>query len=270
MRVLIAENNLSNSLVARLILERENHQVTTVTNGAEAIVKAQSKPFDVLLLDIVMPVMDGFQTVQYISQLTTRPAHIFALSAYDTETDIALYRAAGFDGIIAKPLRPGDLSAALTVEAGGGRSSLIGVAANSQDANARPLLDEAIVREGPGLADDVTRARIWQSYRSGLSTSLKDLSRALPGYLAQGQPSREAFLNALHSLRSASLTVGMNRAPYLAKELRDAPTDQIIEGVARLLHAVRDSLPVLETVLLDVSSSSVPPSVTPGQGRPGV
>lgn len=268
MRVLIAENNSTNSLIARLILERENHQVTIVTNGAEAIVKAQSKSFDVLLLDIVMPVMDGFQTVQYLRQLTTRPDHIFALSAYDTQKDIALYRAAGFDGMIAKPLRPGDLTAALAIEAGGGRASLIGVAANNQDANVRPLLDEAIVREGPGQADDVTRARIWRSYRLGLSTSLKDISRALPGYLEQDKPSREAFLNALHSFRSASLTVGMNRAPYLAKELRDAPTDQIIEGVARLLHAVRDSLPVLETVLLDVSRGSVSSSVTPGQWRP--
>lgn len=263
MRVLIAENNLSNSLIARMILERENHEVTIVTNGAEAIAKTQSIRFDVLLLDIVMPVMNGFQTVQYLQQLTSRPAHIFALSAYDTEKDIALYRAAGFDGMIAKPLRPGDLSAALTVKRGRGRPPLIGVAANNQDAQARPLLNEAIIRDGPGQADDVTRQQIWRSYRSGLSTSLKDLSRALPGYLERDKPSREAFLNALHSLRSTSLTVGMDRAPYLAKELRDAPRDQIIEGVARLLHAVRDSLPVLEIALLDVSRRSVTPSVTP-------
>lgn len=270
MRVLLAENNLTNSLVARLILERENHDVTIVTNGAEAIVKTQSSPYDVLLLDIVMPVMDGFQTVQYLHKMMSRPAHIFALSAYDTEKDIALYQAAGFDGVIAKPLRPGDLSAALTVRKGHGRPSLIGVAANAQDAKARPLLDETVIRDGPGHADEVTRERIWRSYRSGLSTALKDLSRALPGYLEYDKPSREAFLNALHSLRSASLTVGMNRAPYLAKELREAPTDQIIEGMARLLHAVRDSLPVLETVLLDVSQGSRTPSVTPGQESPCV
>lgn len=263
MRVLLAENNLSNSLVARLILEREQHDVTLVTNGAEAIAKAQSVPYDILLLDIVMPVMDGFQTVQYLQRLMSRPTHIFALSAYDTEKDIALYRAAGFDGVIAKPLRPGDLSAALTVEKGGRRPSLVGVAANAQDAKARPLLDEAIIRDGPGQADDVTRERIWRSYRSGLSTSLKEISRTLPGYLEQDMSSREAFLNALHSLRSSSLTVGMNRAPYLAKELREAPTDQIIDGVARLLHAVRDSLPVLETVLLDISKRTTTSSDTP-------
>jgi CheY-like chemotaxis protein len=268
MRVLLAENNLTNRLVARLILEREHHDVTLVSNGAEAVIKAQSMPYDVLLLDIVMPVMDGFQTVQYLQHLTSRPTHIFALSAYDTEKDIALYSAAGFDGVIAKPLRPGDLSAALLVEKHRRRPSLIGVAANGQDAAARPLLDEAITRDGPGQADEVTRERIWRSYRSGLSTSLKDLSRALPGYLDQDKSAREAFLNALHSLRSSALTVGMNRAPYLAKKLREAPKDQVIDGVARLLHAVRDSLPVLEAVLLDISKSAAPlaettsPSVT--------
>lgn len=253
MRVLIAENNSTNSLVAQLILARENHAVTLVSNGAEAIVKTQNIPFDVLLLDIVMPVMDGFQTVQYLNNLPCRPAHIFALSAYDTEDDVALYRAAGFDGIIAKPLRPGDLVAALGVDKGRGRPSLIGVAANVQDAHSRPLIDEDTFRDGPGQADDLTRERIWRSYRSDLSQSLKALSRALPGYLEQDKAQTEAFTNALHSLRSASLTIGMNRAPYLAKELRNAPIDQIIESVARLLHAVRDSLPELEAILLDVA-----------------
>ncbi|GHA83075.1 two component signal transduction system protein [Algimonas arctica] len=262
MRVLLAENNLTNRLIAQLILERERHDVTLVTNGAEAVVKTQSMPYDVLLLDIVMPVMDGFQTVQYLQQHTSRPTHIFALSAYDTEKDIALYRASGFDGVIAKPLRPGDLSAALLVKKNHRRPSIIGIAANGQDAAARPLMDEAIIRDGPGQADDVTRERILRSYRSGLSTALKELSRALPGYLEQDMSSRKEFLNALHSLRSASLTVGMNRAPYLAKKLREAPKDQVIEGVARLLHAVRDSLPVLEAVLLDATNSSSCPSVT--------
>lgn len=270
MRVLVAKNNLSNSLVARLILEREGHVVTIVENGAEAIVKAQSTPFDVLLLDIVMPVMNGFQTVQYLQQLTSRPTHIFALSAYDTEKDIALYRAAGFDGMIAKPLRPGDLMAALTVKKGLGRPSFIGVAANAQEAKSRPLLDENVIRDGPGQADEVTRGRIWRSYRTELSASLKAISRALPGYLEQDISASETFLNALHALRSASLTVGLNRAPYLAKELRDAPVDQIIEGVARLLHAVRDSLPILEAVLLDISRRGSNTSVTPGQWRPGM
>jgi len=79
MRVLLAENNLSNRLVARSILEREGHDVSIVTNGAEAAYKIQSKRFDVLLLDIVMPIMDGFQTVQYVSHLNARPDHVFAL-----------------------------------------------------------------------------------------------------------------------------------------------------------------------------------------------
>lgn len=252
MRVLFAENNLSSSLVARSVLERENHSVTIAANGAEAIINIQSKPFDVLLLDIVMPVMDGFQTVQYLQNLTSKPTHIFALSAYDTLDDIALYQASGFSGLIAKPLRPGDLTAALSVINGSGRTTLTGVAANAQDAESRPLLDAAIIRDGPGQADEITRRQIWQSYRVGLSMSLKDLSRALPGYLEQDTHAITAFLNALHSLRSSALTVGMNRAPYIAKELRDVPLGDVTDGVARLLHAVRDSLPVLETALLDI------------------
>lgn len=263
MRILIADNNSTNSLVAKLILEREYHKVKVASNGAEAVIALQSEHFDVLLLDIVMPVMDGFQTVQYLKNIPSKPNHVFALSAYDSEKDVALYQAAGFNGLIAKPLRPGDLRAAMSMGRGNYHPSLIGAAANVQDAGSRPLLDETVYHDGPGQADEFTRERIWQSYHTGLSASLKDIARALPGYLEQDKPSRETFLNALHSLRSASLTVGLNRAPYLAKELREAPADQIVNGVARLLHAVRDSLPALESVLLDVSRQAQTPSVTP-------
>lgn len=266
MRVLLAENNLSNSLIARSILEREGHVVTLVVNGVDAIGRARAEPFDIILLDIVMPVMDGMESVQYLRpplskmSASARP-HIFAHTAYDRPDDISAYHEAGFDGVIAKPLRKGDLCAALArVENGGGPTltpTLTGIAANSPDAASRPLLDEAIIRDGPGLADDVTRERIWRSYRQGLSAALREISGCLPGCLNRDEKDIERFQAAIHSLRSASLTVGMDRAPHLASELRSVPIEELITGVAKLLHAVRESLPKLEQALIDVSAESV-------------
>jgi len=266
MRVLLAENNLANSLVARSILERENHIVTVVANGVDAIGRARVEPYDIVLLDIVMPLMNGLQSVQYLrppfSDLfaSVRP-YVFALTAYDRPDDISAYHDAGFDGVIAKPLRIGDLDASLArVRNGGGPTltpTLTGIAANVTDAGSRPLLDEAIIRDGPGLADDITRERIWRSYRQGLSTALREISECLPGCLSCDARDTERFQAALHSLRSASLTVGMDRAPHLASELRGMPIEELITGVAKLLHAVRDSLPQLEQALLEVSAESV-------------
>jgi len=266
MRVLLAENNQSNSLVARSILEREGHVVTIVPNGVEAIGRARVEPFDIILLDIVMPVMDGLESVQYLRPplskmlVSVRP-YVFALTAYDRPDDIAAYQQAGFDGVIAKPLRKGDLHASFSrVKNGDGPTltpTLTGIAANSPDAASRPLLDEAIIRDGAGLADDVTRERIWRSYRQGLSVALREISRCLPGCLNRDVHDTERLQAALHSLRSASLTVGMDRAPYLASELRGAPIEDLTTGVAKLLHAVRDSLPQLEQALLDISAESV-------------
>lgn len=266
MRVLLVENNLSNRIIAQSILHRDHHVVTIAVNGADAVTKVQSERFDVILLDIVMPVMDGFQTVRYVNSLPSRPRYVFALSAYDTPEDLQLYRAAGFDGLIAKPLRSGDLFTAVQGQQERRTTTTVGYAANADQADSRPLLDEAVIRDGPGKADDITRHRILKSYREDLSDSLKEISYALPGCVEHDGMSLGRLHHALHGLRSASLTVGLNRAPYLALRLRYTPHEQILEDVATLLRVVRESLPRLEAVLEDIAGASV----SAGQRRPGV
>ncbi|MEM7729218.1 MAG: response regulator [Pseudomonadota bacterium] len=257
MLVLLAENDPACRLVARSILERDGFRVRFACDGDRAVALARLVRFDVIVLDVAMPALNGLQAAQRIRHdlhLFGNPhTRLIALTAYDTPQDIARCRASGIDGIIAKPLRSGDLEAALSTWTMGGAAASIGVAANMADAMSRPLLDEGVVRGGPGLSDPATREQIWQTYRASLSTSLKDIAASLRGHLAGDSASAALFMSALHSLRSASLTVGMNRAPYMARELRHAPRDAIVPQTVRLLHTVRDSLPRLEAVLQDIS-----------------
>jgi CheY-like chemotaxis protein len=259
--VLLAENSASNRLVARSVLEREGYYVRFANDGDNAIQLARISNFDVILLDIVMPRMGGLVAAENLRKMmqvgTVKPTQIIALTAYDTPDDIRACYDAGFDGLIAKPLRPGDVRAALQRAGQTQHPALVGAAANYQDPCTLPLVDEAIIRDGPGLADELTRERIWRSYRTGLSKSLKDIARALPGSLDQNEQCQKDFRLALHALRSASLTVGMSRAPQLARELRDAPADKIAETTAALLLAIRDSLPVLEGILKEIRSDSI-------------
>ncbi|MGB3455867.1 MAG: hypothetical protein WBA35_05865, partial [Litorimonas sp.] len=134
---------------------------------------------------------------------------------------------------------------------------VVGIAANSVDHGARPLLDIAVLREGPGQADEVTRRHVLTSYRSGLSDSLKGIARTLPGCLAGDERLTLEFHEALHSLRSASLTVGMNRVPWIARDVRTAPTERLVERTAQLLQAVRETLPFLEAALETLPDASV-------------
>lgn len=261
MLILLAENDLSSRLIAQSILQREGYAVRMASDGKNAIKLAVSVKFDAILLDIVMPSLGGLQTATHLktfmaSQCIERTP-LIALTAYDTPYDVERCNRAGFDALIAKPLRKGDLQAALNGIDTSHATSLVKSAANSTDAASLPLLDETVIRSGPAMADEVTRQRIWQSYRSGLSRSLKDIAYNLPKSLEGDIQSTEAFRAALHSLRSASLTVGMNRAPYLARELRFVATEDLVPKTAELLKTVKETLPLLNTVLLELTGASI-------------
>jgi CheY-like chemotaxis protein len=259
MRVLLIENNLSNCLIARAILERDGFEVRVATNGEDGLALSQQTHFDVVLLDIVMPEMDGIQTLEELRRSESQTGgddrpFFFALTAYDGAEDMQAYLSKGFDGLISKPLRPGDVerSIQICVE---NETPALNLRSWSHDvAEHRPLLDWTIIENGPGLASEETRSLILSNYRNGLSRSLTALSDALPGCLEADQAQTKRFKDALHSLRSASLTIDMARAPHLAGKLRDLPTEQLVEGMAQLLFAVRDSLPAIEDALRNPGS----------------
>ncbi len=239
-------------MVARTILEREGHKVRFASDGENALTLCRSVPFDIALLDIVMPGTTGLDVARHLRmehRQSGNQAHLpvlIALTAYDGPDDLNRCRSAGFDGVIAKPLRQGDLAAAMAGVGTDRSTVMVGVAANSGRGADYPLLDELVLRDGPGQADELTRAHILKSFRSGLAESLKALSASLPGCMAGEMSAREDFLRALHGLRSASLTVGMDRAPRLARELRQSPPDRLAQDTVTLLHAIRDTLPQLE------------------------
>ncbi|GLQ19306.1 response regulator [Algimonas porphyrae] len=259
MRVLIVDNSLANGLVARSILSRDGHHVSVATNGSHALQLVHDEYFDAALLDIVMPGLDGLDMARILSRsdMPAMTPALIALTAYNQAEDIQAYRDAGLQGLIAKPLRPGDLDDAMRLIHDGGYPLMNCFPNHTTDQGVRPLLDDAVITNGPGQADDITRERIWRHYRAGLSESLREISRSLPGTLSGRGDDRTRMLAALHGLRSASLMVGLDRAPRLADALRDAPRDQIMDGMAALLQAVRESLPRLEAALLDTPSSSV-------------
>ncbi len=153
-------------------MEREDHQVTVVANGKEAINRARAEPFDIVLLDIVMPVLGGLQSVRYfrpplLNKSVTVHPYVFALTAYDQSNDIVVHYDAGFDGVIAKPLQNEDLNTSSKTVKSGSRRTMTHIAADVNDAQSRLLLDKIIIRDGLGLPDDITRERIWRSYRQG-------------------------------------------------------------------------------------------------------
>ena len=105
LRVLVAEDQEMVSDLITILLLREKAVVTAVRDGAEALRALETQTFDVVLMDMNMPVMSGFEATRRIrhSGLTTADVPILALTANVQKAEIAQCQRAGMDGHIAKP-----------------------------------------------------------------------------------------------------------------------------------------------------------------------
>ena len=111
-RVLLAEDNLVNQRLAVRFLEKDGHDVVVVSNGEEALAAWQRQRFDLILMDLQMPKMDGFEaTLRVRAAESGSNAHIpiVALTAHAMNGDRERCLSAGMDDYLSKPVRPGDL-----------------------------------------------------------------------------------------------------------------------------------------------------------------
>ncbi len=109
LRILLAEDNPVNQQVALTTLTKRGHSVTVVSNGAEAVAAMERGRFDVVLMDVQMPVMDGLEATTAIRELekaTGAHVPILAMTAYAMKGDEEVCLRAGMDGYISKPIRP--------------------------------------------------------------------------------------------------------------------------------------------------------------------
>jgi two-component system sensor histidine kinase/response regulator len=114
--VLVAEDNAVNQKLARRLLEKRGHTVVMAGNGKEAVERAKEQKFDVILMDVQMPEMDGCEAAQAIRTWEgnfRRHVPIIALTANASTDDKAKCMDAGMDAYLTKPIRPAELFAAI-------------------------------------------------------------------------------------------------------------------------------------------------------------
>jgi len=124
--VLVAEDNAVNQQVARRLIEKRGHTALVVGNGLEALQAMEKQEFDLVLMDVQMPVMDGFEATVRIRQAektTGQRQRIVAMTAHAMKGDRERCLECGMDGYLAKPIRSSELDALLeSLGSGGGAS----------------------------------------------------------------------------------------------------------------------------------------------------
>jgi len=220
LRILVAEDVAVNQKLVLAMLERMGYRADAVANGQEVLDALARQPYDVILMDVRMPVMDGLEATRKIREQYPRDhqPRIVALTAHAMRDDRAACEAAGMDDYLAKPLKPADLSAALqrSAQALAERLRQSRAACESPE----PPPDRHQPAAGPLDPD------IWANLRDleaagkeGLIRGLLDAFLAdLPPLLSAVQQalthgSAEQLASAAHAIKGAAANLG---APGLA------------------------------------------------------
>jgi two-component system, sensor histidine kinase and response regulator len=116
--VLVAEDNAVNQLLATRLLEKRGHRVAMTTNGREALEALAKDRFDLVLMDVQMPEMDGIQATLSLRKMEEEKEDglhqpVIALTAHAMKGDQERCLAAGMDGYLTKPILPQELDAIL-------------------------------------------------------------------------------------------------------------------------------------------------------------
>jgi len=112
LQILVVEDNKINQLVTQKVIERQKYTCKMVDNGYDAIELVQKEHFDAILMDINMPIIDGYETAKLIRNLGIG-IPIIALTAFDKNEVLKKAAAAGIDDVVIKPFNPAELFEAI-------------------------------------------------------------------------------------------------------------------------------------------------------------
>jgi PAS domain S-box-containing protein len=120
LRVLVVEDNLVNQLLVTRLLEKRGHRVVMTSNGRAALAALEEESYDLVLMDVQMPEMDGLEATTALRQREKEQGkrihqQVVAVTAHAMKGDKERCLAAGMDGYLIKPIRPKDLDAVLEI-----------------------------------------------------------------------------------------------------------------------------------------------------------
>jgi len=234
-RVLVAEDLPMNQVIVQGLLQAAGHKVTLAANGLEAVQAVQEADYDLVLMDMEMPEMDGLSATRAIRSLgeRVRDIPVIALTANAMLEDTARCRSAGMNDFLSKPIDRDQLIA--MVAKWSGRAN--GARAQAQAAAA--ILDEATLRV---LEETLGRERAI-SFSQMFQDRLEDLIRVM-----QSGADRTRLAKEAHNLISLAGNLGCTELVDLARGLSAAIkagepeiaplTDQIISAAGRAAAAI--------------------------------
>jgi PAS domain S-box-containing protein len=251
LRILLAEDNVVNQKLALRLLGQMGYRADLAANGLEAIEAVTRQTYDVVLMDVQMPELDGLEASREINRRWpgSRRPRIVAMTANALQGDRELCEAAGMDDYVAKPIRVEELVGALERCRRRDRD-----AADAPAPSPRPAADPAPA----GVIDRPTFDRLAESMGAGfvgeLITTFGEDARDLIAALRRALPAGdlEAFRRAAHSLKSTSESLGAAALAALARDLETSARAGSLDGAAERLDRLAEQLAIARRALEDL------------------
>jgi CheY-like chemotaxis protein/HPt (histidine-containing phosphotransfer) domain-containing protein len=207
MRILLTEDNLVNQRLAVRLLEKHGHTVTVAHNGHEALEQLARESFDLVLMDVQMPELDGIEATALIrarEQASGRHIPIVAMTAHAMQGDRERCLAAGMDGYLSKPIQAAELFAAIAELV----PATIGPVAPAEVFDQSVLLAQV---EG----DQELLAELVELFAEDCPRLLSEIEQAV----VRGEG--EGLARAAHTLKGAASNFGAQGVVTLARRLEE-------------------------------------------------
>ncbi len=248
-RILLVEDNAVNQLVAVALLSKVGMVVTVAGNGQEAVNKVQSSPFDLILMDIQMPVMDGYETARaIIDLLADAKPPILAMTANAMAGERERCLAAGMQDHITKPVEPRILYDALVQWIPAKNIFPPAITDNTDEVGLAVSDDELPSRlDGVDMTAGLRRAggdgSLYASLLRQFATSHAKDARTIADFLADDDV--ESAHRMAHTLKSVAGSLGAEALEQVAREMESAlggDGAQSVDDTLQKLDVVLDQI----------------------------
>ena len=245
LRILLAEDNVINRAVASGILQKQGHALVHAANGREALEACKAATFDLVLMDIQMPEMDGFEATRAIRELEGASAHtrIVAMTAHAMAGDSERCLAEGMDDYISKPLRKEDLVRVLR----SARSNRTNGANNASKHDKQPS-KEAVLYSREQLLD---RCEGDEELMSALITLFEENTPEILGEIRDAitQGDAPGLATGSHKLLSSVGVFGAARVRELTSQLEEQGRQSNLQGAEVRLAKLEQEMSKIHCLL---------------------
>ncbi len=245
-RLLLVEDNRASQLVARELLKSVGFTVTVASNGKQALDALRGQPFDIVLMDVQMPEMDGLEATRLIRlEAGLKEVPVIALTAHAMRGDREKILEAGMNDYLSKPFEPDDLFKVL------GRWVRMDAATDMRECTDKALLERLEILPGINVRFGLSNAGGSEAkYCRILTVFLQEATRLAgeaAGHMATGD--RDALGRSLHSLKGSSGNVGAEDLYQLTQRVEEVIQAENMAEAERLLGEIGNMVTQLSDAL---------------------